>query len=217
MARKRRFKQTSPDMGWIVTRGNISGTVDVLSQELNSSDEVFNFTDIDELDSVMSKDKSDWFIKRVLFHGYPYLTRSATTSLPYRICSVALHTSMDPLNQSMNASDVPIMSAPWYDSTMRILRTYNRPLYDAWQPATTEGGRLITIADDIEVYDSVQSIWGPSHIQDDFTVSNAGLVNDSSMFVSLSTCNIGGPSYSSGDTIALFWTLQVLLQKRRGG
>jgi len=222
--RKRVFKRTSPDMGWFLGAGVLINAHGDPAGNSFAQDVIMTFDDIDELSSAMTKDKSDWFIKRILVDVYGAIaTRTDGATAGSRMVDYAICTANDLQMLEWDANPSEIHSPGFWDLTRRVIRTYNRPVYDPFEPMIDEGngGRLAVISQSGTApgdrrFDAGWDYWGPSYIHDDFTVSSAGLVPESSLYIAMSNAAVG-PGYFPGDQVAAYWNARVLLQKRRGG
>lgn len=215
--RRGRFKRSSPDMGWWTSQEELNLTY--APGGALSFSTVFDFDNIDSDDALITQDKSDWFIKRVILDLYPVLGRpSSPTSGPARIYEAAVGT-MD-LSKAADLVNSPeeILAPDFYERWRRLFKTYTRPVYATYTPALSSGGLLVQTSGMPAEVNVADSPWGPSSIHDDFSVSNAGLSHESAMFVVVSTTETP-PSTSydwiSGDTLAASAYVRVLLQKRR--
>lgn len=224
--RKRSFarSRTSPDMGWFLSSGVLINAWEAVAPGVGfGSDPILTFDDIEELSSSMTKDKSDWFIKRVLVDIYVNIAaRGAENSAASRMVDIALFTAPELQVETWNLDPSEIHQPAFWDITRRMIRTYNRPAYDPFEPMIdeTNGGRVaVTSASGTAPadrrFDAGWGYWGPNYVHDDFTVSNAGLVPESSFFIAMSNASVG-PGYFPGDQVAAYWSTRVLLQKRRG-
>lgn len=220
MARRRRrgrFRRQSPDMGWWTSQEEMSFT-HTTGEALDFAT-VFEFNDIDADDALITQDKSDWFIKRVILDLYPVVGRpSAPTSGPARIYECALGTMDLAKAANLVSSPQEVLSADFYEQWRRLFKTYTRPVYSTWEP--TLDGSILQVDttptnNEINVADSP---WGAASIHDDFSVSNAGLVHDTAMFVVVSTTDTAPSTrfeWAAGDTFSASAYIRVLLQKRR--
>lgn len=204
-------------MGWFVGGDELQFTVDGSSPGLGSNVQaMFGFADIDSDDALITQDKSDWFIKRVILDAYPVLTRADEISAPARIYSFAVGTIPPP----GNATVVPgsdIFTATAFDFWRRLFRSYSRPVYATTLVGTADNDTsVVTSAGPATSKTVADSPWGPSSIHDDFEVSNAGLVHNTSLVCAASVAL--GPSvytWDENDILSVFVQWRVLLQKRR--
>lgn len=216
--RKGRFKRTTPDMGWWVSDESLSFEKTGIPSALDFST-VFEFDDIDSDDSLITQDKSDWFIKRVIVDVYPQLLRNNPLGGPARIWQCAIGTMEFSNADFLTNSPLPILNAGFYERWRRLFKTYTRPVYTPWLPALSTNGTLATQSDDtpVAVADATTP-FGPSSIHDDFSVSNAGLVDNSGLVIAItSTDTAPGPGYfwQADDSMTAVAYVRVLLQKRR--
>lgn len=217
--RRGRFKRSSPDMGWWTSQEVMAFTSNGTDVALDFTT-VLDFQDIDSDDSLITQDKSDWFIKRVLLDCYPVLGRpSSPTSGPARIWEFGIGT-MEVTNAAhLIANTSEVLDPLFYERWRRLFKTYTRPVYATWAPALSTNGTLATQSDDTPTEVNVAGEpWGSASIHDDFSVSNAGLVDNSALYLVASTTLIP-PSVSydwaAGDTLSVSAYIRVLLQKRR--
>lgn len=215
--RKRYFRRTQPDRGWFVSSNDLTFTVGGSFSVVNVVN-VFDFEDI-TADDLVTQDKSDWFIKRVIVDAYPVVGRQTATSAPARIWGLGLGTLQDDVALSWDLSVLTtdqIFSADSMDRWRRTFRLYNKPVYATWNPATVSGQLAVDEAAATNQLYTADSPWGDSAVHDDFEVSNAGLVPDSGMYAVIGTAP--GPSnydWASGDTLTVQCYTRTLLQKRR--
>lgn len=218
-SRRRSFRRIKPDMGWWTSQEEISFTSDGTEPALDFST-VLEFDDIDSDDALITQDKSDWFIKRVLLDVYPVLGRpSSPTSGPARIWEFAVGTMQETDAAHIVSNPAEILDPGFYERWRRLFKTYTRPVYATWDPSLHNGKLLVDTATSMPAeVNIVDSPWGPASIHDDFSVSNAGLVDNSGLYVVAST-TLTPPStsydWAAGDTLSCSAYIRVLLQKRR--
>lgn len=219
MARRRRghFKRAQPDRGWWV--GDIEATFTVPgSFSCVNVVNLFDFEDI-TMDDLVTQDKSDWFIKRVILDAYPVITRVAPTAAPARIWGLALGTLQDDvaLDWDLSALTSDMLFAPdSMDRWRRLFRAYNHPVYATAQPGFRAGGEIVTSANSVVTRDVCGEPWGLSAVHDDFEVSNAGLVPDSGVYAVIGTARgPGSYDWAENDILTVHVYARVLLQKRR--
>lgn len=224
MARRQRrgfFRKTAPDRGWWIAEGVATVTHPTPATDAAyNSQPILDFFDINADNVLITQDKSDWFIKRVLVELYPTLSRASATSAPARLYQMGLLTMMDADNTDLEGGVAPVLSAVTFDAARRVLRTYSRPVYATWQPQLITGasGALRTDAAAAIAGNAVAGEpWGEAHIRDDFEVSNASLVEGSTLYIACSTQGAGPGTYdwAVGDQLLYWWNARVLLQKRR--
>lgn len=221
MARKRGFfKRTAPDRGWYVGDFQFSVTASATpttAATLNGT-ALFDFFDINADNTLITQEKSDWFIKRVLVDVFPSLSRNSATSLPARLWEFGLMTMDDSVFGDLITGIAPVISATVFDGARRTLRTYTKPVYATWEPRMTAApGQRVDTAGAVTERMVADSPWGTAHVSDDFEVSNASLVETSSLYAMASTVLQGPGSYdwAASDVLNLAGNFRVLLQKRR--
>lgn len=219
--RRRRWRKVKPDMGWLID----TSVLQVNASNLGGGEAagiagtvVLSFDDIDSDEALITQDKSDWFIKRVIVDAYPTLFRgSSATSPPTRLWEMGIGT-MDASEFTEFVVGDSVIDATTYERWRRLFKTYTRPVYATATYTIDANGDLVTqdggTATENVVVDSP---YGPSCVQDDFTVSNAGLVQNSNMYIVCSTSDIISGSYHwiVGEQLYVGLTTRVLLQKRR--
>lgn len=218
--RRGRFKRHKPDMGWFV-----GGAVQQLTTSGGGAwnpvtDAIMSFDDINNDDPIIAQDKSDWFIKRVIIDAYPTLGRASTgTSAPTRLWELGIGTMDITESTALDATtNETIVDPDTYERWRRLFKTYSRPVYATLTLGLTSSGELVTAdAGTINEVNVVDSPWGESSIHDDFTVSNAGLVHNSGVYLALTPSNNVSPNYEwlSGESLTVGYTYRILLQKRR--
>lgn len=223
MARRRRrrgsFRRHKPDMGWwighdILSFSGVDASGEVVGNNLN---QVFRFNDIDSDQALIAKDKSDWFVKRVIVDAYPVMARVNELTFPGRLWEFAIGTMDDSKATLLDAAHGSVFDSVTYDNWRRVFRTYSRPVYSTAYNGYTGGpAQVVDGTGPATQLHTVDSPWGPSNVRDDFDVSNAGLVPQTGLYVmsSLSTMN-GTIEWEVGDTLTVYCTTRVLLQKRR--
>lgn len=223
MARRRFMRsKTSPDRGWVVGFNNMQVEPAPGGSPGLAIATLFDFADIDAdaLTGRIEQDKSDWFIKRVIFEAFAAASFANVTPTDVaRIYQLGLGTIP---NENATAADVDggyVISSENYNLWSRLFRTWSRPVY---------AGALIGYTGDFNVatenvtvggpssYGVTAPFWGPSAIYEDFEVSNAGLRNNQSC-VWMLTGSEGPASFDWDDNDQLYLTInyRVLLQKRR--
>lgn len=228
MARRRRrgrFRRHKPDMGWWVSTHDVSVLSD--GSAAIEMETVFSFDDINSDPALITQDKSDWFIKRVLVDVFPTLGRpTSATSGPARIYELALGTMMSAQAAALVVTPDYLLTADVYEQWRRLFRSYVKPVYATWEPQSeydtlSNNYGLLTLDGSSVVpaeATTSDSPWGPSAIADDFTVSSAGLVEDSAMYLSVSTSDVAPSArfeWNAGETLNIAAYVRVLLQKRR--
>lgn len=233
MARRRRrgrFNRISPDMGWWVDTGDLS----FIRANPNGDNGVFGtavsilqFGDITDDDSLITRDNSDWFIKRVLLEVFPAYSANNGGEQPTdaaRLWTCAIGTiDNDKLAEWVVNQSHRLFEPDGYEMWARVFRQYNKPVYATHTPKIVTGSAFTgaeavnTSSTENYVYRVQTEPWGPSAIVDDFTVSNAGLRPEQS--VSLAIGDLSGPtvgySWDPGDQLLIRWCTRILLQKRR--
>lgn len=113
-----------------------------------------------------------------------------------------------------------VLDPTTYERWRRLFKTYTRPVYRTWEPKLDSNGRLFTwdaMGSPVETNAS-DSPWGISSIHDDFSVSNAGLVDRTSLYLAISSDAIAPADryeWIDGDRLVVAAYVRVLLQKRR--
>lgn len=214
-SRKGFFRRSAPDRGWWIAE--FTGTATHAADTDLAMISLLDFSDLTSGESALiTQDKSDWFIKRVLFNFYPSLSRASATSATARIYQAGLCT-MDVSEQAtMVTAGAPVISAAWFDACRRTLRTYQRPLYANANLGSVANATSTTASAPTNIA-TFWGAWGDAHIEDDMEVSNAGLVENSGLYAAFSTQTAGPGSFdwASGDAINAYGSVRVLLQKRR--
>lgn len=233
MARRRRrgrFNRIRPDMGWWIDTGYST----FVWQDPNGTNgangtavSTIQFDDITDDDSLITRDNSDWFIKRVLFEAFPSLDAATSSAFsPKRLITMAVGTiDNDKLAEWVVNQGHDLFSPDGYEMWARILRMYQRPVYQPYTPKiavdSASTGALAVETSDAETFAWRANMmdWGPSYVIDDIPVSNAGLKPEQSLAVAWggdSDMDINEPfRWADGDTVGMRWNLRVLLQKRR--
>lgn len=176
-----------------------------------------------ELDSdpvpAVSKDKSDWFLKRMIIDGFP--TFGGATNTPTstaRLWSWAVATMSYDAAQHVQDDELPVMDPSTWDIYRRLLQSGVNPVYATWTPALTSDD-LHTVSGvatpgDFAVVDHP---WGLARVHADFSISNAGLVDESGVYIHCSLeAGPGSYDWVAGETLSTRWIYRALLQKRRG-
>lgn len=233
MARRRRrgsFSRIRPDMGWWVDQGQMGfawqGDPEGGDLSFGTAESLIQFQDITDDDSLILRDNSDWFIKRVIFEGWlNYFPGDTDRDVDdyWKVSTVSIGTiDNDKLAEWVVNQSHTLFEPGGYEMWARMLRTYNKPAYYPGNPRIqvnnpNTGAFLTTPAQtpvDL-IYGAAAPFMGHSAIYDDFTVSNAGLRPEQSFSIGLSALNPGGEQMLSGDAINLYYAVRVLLQKRR--
>lgn len=232
MARRRRFRRISPDMGWyaspfLIDHANNGGI------ETTTMDELIAFPEIDGDEGIITKDKSDWFIKRVIVEGYctfvPSTTNLQGQASARRIFDWSLCTMMASSAAEAVQNRWPVSEPDFWDNARRVLRTGTTPCYNEGlqlveQASAGSSGALITEQLGSETVPRTHDIspwWGPAKIEFDIPVSSAGLVPDSSLYFGITTGDTVAPyptrdAWDNTDSVYMRLMVRVLLQKRIG-
>lgn len=218
MAKRRRyFKREAPDRGWFVQGTDLTFTVTGSAAHVNVVN-IFDFEDI-TADDLVTQDKSDWFIKRIIVDAYPVITRASNTTNPARIWGLGLGSLQDDVALAWDLSALTadqLFRPDSMDRWRRTFRLYNRPVYATWTPAVVSGDLAVNEAGSFNRIEVADSPWGLSAVHDDFEVSNAGLVPDSGVYAVISTAEgPGAYDWASGDILTVQCYTRTLLQKRR--
>lgn len=227
MARRRRFHRSAPDRGWVVGQSSVNMTIGV-SEMGTQVLTLFDFADIDPeaLTGRIEQDKSDWFIKRVILNGFPMASLDGLADHDSaRIFTWAAGTIGVENATEADSTNAPIIGAEMYNLWSRLFQTGLCPVYHASllpYAVDTEApdGGLLTVPSTSGAtpagWTAAFGWWGPARIKEDFTVSNAGLRNNQVCALAIH-CGFGtGPfDWAEGDNLAMDFTYQVLVQKRR--
>lgn len=240
MARRRRRvyrSRVSPDRGWWV--GHEFPSVQIPTGATGGAVDLTTVLTHDDITSeeVVSQDKSDWFVKRVIVEAFPtlYVPQEGAwlESSVMRMWSMAIGVmdSEEAASWVVNGSspgDI-IQSPNGFERWARLFRQYNRPVYRtgvlktiAPSATTTYDHRLRveTAAastppqDDVRVFGEP---YGFASVMDDFEVSNAGIRDRQALYVAVGP-NLGPNPYfwQSGEVLSIVINLRILLQQRRG-
>jgi len=230
--------RTSPDRGWWV--GHEFPSVEIPSGATGGAVDLTTVLTHDDItaEEVVSQDKSDWFVKRVIIEAYPTLYVSETDkyleSSVARLWSLAIGVmdSEEAASWVVNGSspgDI-IQSPNGFERWARLFRSYNRPVYrtgvlkiirpDAPPYTYDHRLRVETAAASSAAQDDVRIFgepYGPAHVQDDFEVSNAGIRDRQALYVAVGP-NLGPNPYfwTGGNRLEVAVNLRILLQQRRG-
>lgn len=233
MARRRRrgrFNRIRPDMGWWIDAGytNFVYNAAEIGGQYGGAVSTIQFADITDDDSLITRDNSDWFVKRVLFEAFPSLDTGNNTSAfdTKRLLTVAVGTvDNDKLAEWVVNQREDLFSPDGYELWARIFRMWQTPVYQPFAPKIVVGsaytGALGTSGSSAETYAWRANMmdWGQSAIIDDISVSNAGLKPEQSLAIAFCgdrNMDINEPyRWENGDTVGLRFNLRVLLQKRR--
>lgn len=231
MSRRRKWRSSSPDRGWILGQTAGSLTFPAGDPQWHSSFlTLFDFADIDPeaLTGRIEQDKSDWFIKRMI------LNVAAVAELDglqgndvmrlweWGVGSIAV----DAANEII-ANDPPVIGPEVANLWARQFQTavmpaYHQPIlpYMVSQPANEFALAVDTptAPGDMAGWTLTALPWGPAFRTFDFTVSNAGLRNNQAVGIAIAQCPApSGYSWDESDVLRFSFHYQVLLQKRRGG
>lgn len=189
-----------------------------------TADSLIQFDDITDDDSLILRDNSDWFIKRVIFEAWPQLVvdNPNNTFDVYRLWTCSIGTiDNDKLAEWVVNQPHTLFEPNGYEMWARMLRTYNRKAYQKFTPKiavdSASTGALAVETADTETfhYREGAPFSGPDSIYDDFTVSNAGLRPEQSFSIGISSLDPGGDLWANGDSLEIRYAVRVLLQKRR--
>lgn len=211
-------------MGWIV--GSQGGTVTESStpgNEVNITP-IFDFVDVDAdaITGRIEQDKSDWFVKRVIFDIYAAVSFSADPQSPTdtaRLWSCALGVAGNEDANAIASNNYGVYSSEATNLFARTFRTYTRPVYaSALLPYSGSFALAVTDAPPATIgsFGVTSTPWGPAMIRDDFEVSNAGLRNNQSVILQVGL-EPGPASFDWDIDDILYWqmTYRILMQKRR--
>lgn len=216
MARRRFYKsRTQPDRGWVVGFNNINLTP--ASASLYGV--AFDFADIDPeaLTGRIEADKSDWFVKRVIFECFAAVSFTGTSATDVaRIWQLGLGTAPNENANRFTDADFDVLSGETYNLWSRLFRTWSRPVYAGGLIPYSENNILAAEPFPVNSYGVTAPFWGPSAIYEDFEVSSAGLRNNQSVFWFASRSEAPASyDWDAGDILYLTINYRMLLQKRR--
>lgn len=229
MARRRgRFRRVKPDMGWFVSPFRGSYVWDGTAGTRTNMIELMAFAEIDGDGGIIAKDKSDWFIKRILLDGMFMLNpatfngvNDAMKMVPWMLGTWG---AADAIDMATNGHSVA--EPDGFDSARRVIRTGYTPTYlphgvlvEGAIGADFNAQRVKDTSLSSTSYRAAAPYFGVQRIEMDITVSNAGLVPDSSLYLATTTdAAIGAGAYGweTGDGYNYYLGLRVLLQKRAG-
>jgi len=224
MAKRRKargfFRRSSPDRGWYINEFTLSVTAQAGTSSSVAtlvSSPLFDFFDVNNDNTLITQDKSDWFIKRMIVSVYPTLSRANLTSPTARLWQCGFCTMSDSVAGDLVTGVAPVISATVYDGCKRMFRSYTRPVYATAVQSITSGNLQVTATTGSVALQTLDSPWGGSYIDDDFEVSNASLFETDSVNFLLSTTLVGPGSYdwAVSDQVAVAVFTKTLLQKRR--
>lgn len=226
MARRFQRSKTSPEMGWIVGESRITynfpgGDPDNATSVLT----LFDFADLDPdaLTGRIDKDKSDWFIKRVILDwtGFPGMSDTSVYDC-FRNYQVAMCTIGNENAIDISTQNYGVFSPEVYNLASRLFRTWQ---CRAYIPLVTNLGIGDVIGTVVVPHDEVTVTggwtmapnFGSAAYHQDFEVSNAGLRNNQicALIVNQSRGPAAAYDWKEGDTLIFNYQYRVLLQKRR--
>lgn len=226
MARRRQWRRTGPDMGWILGSAQLNLIKGSVNDQSTISTTLFDFADIDAeaLTGRIEADKSDWFIKRCILHmtaagSYDGLNQSDWfRQVAWGIGTVGVEDATQ-----INAIDAAIFGPEWQNLMARVFRTGMIPAYmpgliPYGVVAETGDTRIaVTSASGSEAagWLATGPFFGPGYQNHDFQVSNAGLRNNQAVNMFASTFQMNPYFWDEGDTARIQVAYQILLQKRR--
>lgn len=229
MARRRRVRflrnRVKPDMAWIVGEQG-SQAIANADGEFFSAIQMFGFAQIDQDDSLIAQDKSDWVIKRVILDLYASCNLDGLlVTDTMRLANYALVTADSARMAIDNDEDVQIMSDVFYNSVARTLRTDTAPAYHphglpvAQSTPIADAGVLSQSSNSAGIdalgYFPMFAQWGPACLRWDFT-TNCGLRENQGLYLCRSDAAAPGAyDWVEGDSHVATWAFRVLLQKRR--
>lgn len=224
MARRRRFmrSKTSPDRGWVVGFNNMQFEPNDGGPALQIGT-LFDFADIDAdaLTGRIEQDKSDWFIKRVIFEAVAaFGTNGLTITDTARLWQLGLGTMSNDNANAASADGGYVISADNYNLWSRLFRSWSRPVYTGGLIGYTGDQNIatenVTTGGPTGGWSVTAPFWGHASIYEDFEVSNAGLRNNQSCIWMLSGSEgPGGYDWDPDDILYVTMNYRVLLQKRR--
>lgn len=219
--RKGYFRRVKPDMGWWVSNETLQATKPASGVGLDMST-VFDFDDINNDNVLITQDKSDWFIKRVIIDAFPVLERDAQNNGPARLFEFGIGTMEGARAGALITTPQAVLSPFFYEEWRRLFKSYAKPVYATWEPIVDPANLLLGTDEaplsGAPIINTADSPWGLSAIHEDFTVSNAGLVSDSALYLAVSTSPLSPTSrygWNTGDSVHVAANVRVLLQKRR--
>lgn len=225
---RRRFSRTRPDMGWYV--GTFNDTFAATAAAKTSMYELIAFPEIDGDEGIIAKDKSDWFIKRIVFDAFfsfdPAAGEDNSDNSVRRIFDWALCTMSAPSAADAESNDWPVAEPDFLDATRRMLRSGTSPVYMprhalVEMAAAVNGQQITEDTGSATVPKAMETApwFGDARITFDIDVSNAGLVPDSSLYFAVGAGPQVAPTprdaWVQFDVMDWRLTLKVLLQKRR--
>jgi len=227
MARRFQRSKTSPEMGWIV--GEFRSSVafpDGDPDNNTATDTLFDFADIDPeaLTGRIEKDKSDWFIKRVILDwtGFPGMAGTAVydcmRNYQIMLCTIGLENDIELANGNFG-----VFSPESYNLASRVMRTWQCrsyiPLVNNLGIGSGAIGSVVVPHDEVTVAGgwTMAPNFGSAAYHADFEVSNAGLRNNQACVIVKNQSRGPAAAYDwkEGDTLFLNMQYRILLQKRR--
>lgn len=220
MARRRtrwRRNRQSPDMGWFISEDEVFLNPDGVSKS-DAILELFRFDDIDSDQAGIGKQKSDWFIKRVIVDVYSHFNAGGTWG-QFAGCGFLAYSMGTMTGEEVDSVNIGLgdqMSADGYDQWSRLFRTWTRPTYRPSHFPVESTGALSAKPSGPQDYRASALWFGESYIRDDFQVSNAGLRPEDIVVMWVSTLDtFAARPYLDGDQVAIKMYARTLLQKRR--
>lgn len=144
MTRRSSFKRVAPDRGWVTN---------VVAQSIDLPDtsgnfffpaEVLQYADIDGDPIDVKDDKSDWFVRRIIYDGYCQYRPDNLNSFPAAWVeqSIVVLTGLQASSMEAAAPSYTPLNAPSYDEYQRVLWTNAKFMSRATATWLSGGERL---------------------------------------------------------------------------
>lgn len=123
------FRRIKPDMGWYVVTVTTQAEAPTPIDDYTLPAAIFTFNDIDSDPPTVSKDKSDWFVRRVLVDGFMDWVGQSANTRQAAFAQFACCTADEREAINIEQANVAPISTTVYESVARVLHTEARLVY----------------------------------------------------------------------------------------
>jgi len=222
--RRRTFRKTEgPDRAWLLTDFLVEIPVTTISPALQLDDQaalLFSFDDITDTEDNLSREKSDWFVQRMLIDWIPNMDALQQADLRYsKLYQHNLLTMNNRLAESTDTGGTQsVLTDNIYNRAARILHTGLNPVHAHWNPVVSiaQDGELQTSGGDpgaAQVGLSVAPWLGTEHVSLDLS-SKFGLREDTNCYLAFGPWE-KADIWPEDNTLTILGLARTLVQRKR--